>query len=63
MKNYTNPIRIRNIEDTLNELKKLGVTEVYIQVLDGNNVEFVDKKNQRNYRICYSNEIYEMSKR
>ena len=63
MKNYSNPIRITQLEETLNELKKLGVTDVYIQILDGNNIEFADTKDPaKTYMIAYSNIIHDMAK-
>jgi len=55
MHEYTNPTSIEHIKETLAESEKLGVKDVYIRVIDENNIEFTDVKNRRVYRIAYSN--------
>jgi hypothetical protein len=62
MKNYSNAMNIAKLEETLNFLKQQGVTDVYVQIKDGNNVEFCDITNPaKTYAIAYSNLIYEMT--
>ena len=52
-KNYSNPMNIAKLEETLNFLKQQGVTDVYIQIKDGNNVEFCDIHSTRYILLPY----------
>jgi len=53
----SNPTRIASLEDILNLLKEQGVEEVYVEVVDPNNIRFTSVKDMKVYAVCYSKQI------
>jgi len=64
MVNYakcSNPTRVAKLEETINVLKELSIEEVYVEVVDPNNICFTSVKDLKLYAFCYSKEIEKMS--
>jgi len=53
----SNPTRITNMEDIINLLKGQGVEEVYVEVIDPDNICFTSVEDMKVYAICYSKQL------
>lgn len=53
----SNPTRIAKLEETLNFLKERGVEEVYVEVVDPNNIRFTSVKDMKVYAFCHTKHI------
>jgi len=53
----SNPTRVARLEETIKVLKELGIEEVYIEVVDPDNICFTSVNDQKLYAFCYSKHI------
>ena len=53
----SNPVRVAKLEETINVLKELDLEEVYIEVVDPDNICFTSVQDQKLYAFCYSKHI------
>ena len=59
----SNPTRVARLEETINCLKELGIEEVYVEVVDPDNICFTSVQDQKLYSFCYSKHIEALAKK